>query len=225
MDAELIERALASDETVASLILHGTPRDALVELSLRVYYEALDLLASGKRQAALTRSIELADAAIAEVAAQRRRLRVEQPRIACARGCSSCCILRVEIGELEAERLRPVVEELGLGAPVRARASEVGSLSRLERLGARRACALLGSDGACRVHAVRPMACRAANSMDSDACRRAAEGGDSSIGIPVEGTSFALMRSAAIGLSLACADAGLDASQTELHSALGRRIR
>lgn len=225
MDAQRIERALGDDETVASLVAHGTSLPALVELSLRVYHDALELLASGKREAALSRCIELAEAAIVEVEAQRRRLRVEQPRIACARGCSSCCILRVEIGELEAERLRPVVEALGLGPAVHALASEVGSLSRLERLGARRACALLGSDGACRVHAVRPLACRAANSLSSDACRRAAERGDSSIGIPVEGASFGLMRSAAIGLSLACGDAGLDASQTELHRALGQGIR
>ncbi|HET9933854.1 MAG TPA: YkgJ family cysteine cluster protein [Polyangiaceae bacterium] len=225
MDDERLELALLSDETLAALIAHGTPRAPLLELARRVYHEALELLASEQRQAALLRSIELAEAAIAEVEAQRRRLKVEQPRIACARGCASCCILRVEIGALEAERLRPVVEALELSAAVEALASEVGSLSRLERLEARRSCALLGRDGECRVHAVRPMACRAANSMSSDACRRAAQLGDSSVGIPVEGTSFGLMRSAALGLSLACADAGLDASQTELHTALRRGIR
>lgn len=222
MDVERIDQALARDESLAALFAHGTPKPPLLELARRVYHDALDLLAAGRREAALLRSIELAESAIAEVGLQRRRLGVQQPQIACARGCSSCCILRVEIGLLEAERLRGVVETLGLNDAVDAFAAEVGSLSRRERVIARRSCALLGDDGACRVHAVRPIACRAANSLSSEACRRAAERADFGDGIPVEGASFGLMRAAAIALSLACADAGLDASQSELHCALRR---
>lgn len=222
MDAERIEQALASDESLAVLFRHGTPKPPLVEFALRVHREALDLLAAGRREAALVRSIELAESALGEVGAQRRRLGVQQPQIACARGCSSCCVLRVEIGVLEAERLRSAVETLGLSDAIDALATEVGSLARAERLAARRACALLGSDGACRAHAVRPLACRAANSMSSEACRRAVERADVEGSIPVEGTSLGLMRAAAVALSLACADAGLDASQSELHSALRR---
>lgn len=220
IDAERIHTIVTEDETLAALIAAGTPGAPFEELARRVYDDALELLSASQSQAALARAIALGEAAIAEVAEQRRRLRVVAPELACARGCSSCCVLRVEIGPLEAARLAPFVDELGVRAEVERLAREVGSLDRRERLAARRSCALLGPDGACRVHAARPLACRAANSLSRAACESAAAEADTSVRIPVDGAPLGLMRAAALGLSLACADAGLDAARKELHRAL-----
>lgn len=220
IDPERVRKAVSEDETLAALVASGTESAALEELVRRVYAEALDLLGSSRGQAALLRTIALAEAALLEVREQRRRLHVVEPELACARGCSSCCVLRVEVSTLEAERLAPLVNELGLRQEVARAAAELGGLSRRERLAAKRSCALLGSDGACRVHAARPLACRAANSLNRAACERAVAETDTSASIPVEPVQLGLMRAAALGLSLASADALLDARQTELHVAL-----
>lgn len=68
------------------------------------------------------------------------------------------------------------------------------------RFRARVPCALLGDDGACSVYAARPLACRAASSLDAGACARALDRGDASGELPIEPWGFASMRAAYAGL-------------------------
>jgi len=139
--------------------------------------------------------------------------------IACAKGCSHCCYLRVEITEAEAEVLAAAITGSGLSrqAEVRKRASAVGSLPLEERLRARTPCALLAADGACSVHARRPLVCRAANSANSDACARLIAAADPGAPLPLDIWSFASLRAAYLGFREGLAAAGRSPQRRELH--------
>jgi len=63
-------------------------------------------------------------------------------RLQCRVGCASCCVDDITVFEVEADRILRALEGQAL------------------RPGPTGACALLDSDGACRVYAVRPYVCR-----------------------------------------------------------------
>jgi Fe-S-cluster containining protein len=98
-------------------------------------------------------------------------------RTACARGCSHCCHLRLEVTPAEAftladwlrarfapARLAAVLERLRANA---ARTRELGTEGRKRTS---LACALLGDDGACTAYEARPAQCRRYHSLDVAAC-------------------------------------------------------
>jgi hypothetical protein len=92
----------------------------------------------GEAQASLRALHAEVDRAAAEVAERQRG------RLRCGRGCAACCIDGLTVYEVEAERIRRAHGALlGRGAPH-----------------APGACALLGSEGECRVYADRPYVCR-----------------------------------------------------------------
>jgi hypothetical protein len=236
MDFERLEALLANDPTLSALVASGTAQAPLLELAARVAKETQPLLeqiaepATGApERLALTAAVLDGAAALARLAerdveAQRIRLGVVAPTLACARGCAACCHLRVEISPLEAERLAPVVRALGLEGAVRARAETVGGLSRSERVHARIPCALLDAEGACSVHAVRPLACRAANSLDRRACERAVNVGDGLLTIPVDPVPLGLARASALGVEFASAALGRETAPSELHVGVARAL-
>jgi Fe-S-cluster containining protein len=98
-------------------------------------------------------------------------------KVACARGCSYCCSLRVQVQPYEAftlaawlrrnfgaERLAGVVERLKANV---ARTRELGEETRKRT---NIACALLGEDGACTAYEARPAQCRRYHSTDVAPC-------------------------------------------------------
>jgi len=97
--------------------------------------------------------------------------------LACKRGCSYCCHLRLEVQPAEAFAiaawLRKHYAPERLDA-LRARLRE--NVARTEAMGveARKrtnmACALLGPDGACGAYEARPAQCRRYHSLDVAAC-------------------------------------------------------
>jgi Fe-S-cluster containining protein len=97
----------------------------------------------------VSRTSEQADADVvalhAEVDRHARRLQVvHAARLACRRGCSSCCADGLTVFEVEAEPIRRHHGELlANGAPH-----------------AEGACAFLDPEGACRIYAERPYVCR-----------------------------------------------------------------
>lgn len=103
----------------------------------------------------------------------------ERP-MACAPGCPSCCVLNVAIllpeAMLIAQRLRTMLPPSGL-CHLRRTLSAHHSWARWmddeERILKRAACPFLDSYGSCGIHEVRPLACRAAASLDADCCRKA----------------------------------------------------
>lgn len=82
-------------------------------------------------------------------------------QLACQKGCSGCCHRDLSVFPIEAERIRTYLEELGtrplpavLPPPLTPTA-----LTVLELEGAI-PCAMLDSDGLCRIYEARPMICR-----------------------------------------------------------------
>lgn len=99
-------------------------------------------------------------------------------RHACARGCSFCCFFPVGVRGPELRRLADELRARGDTELALWRARLADEARERERLGwaalaaARRPCVFLDDAGACRVHAQRPLACRAWNSFDRDSCER-----------------------------------------------------
>ena len=99
-------------------------------------------------------------------------------KLACSRGCSYCCSLRVQVQPYEAftlagwlrrhfdaPRLARVIERLRANV---ARTREIGEEARKR---ANLPCALLGEDGACTAYEARPAQCRRYHSTDLDPCK------------------------------------------------------
>jgi Fe-S-cluster containining protein len=99
-------------------------------------------------------------------------------KVACARGCSFCCNLRVQVQPYEAFRLAAWLRK-HFDAPRLARTLERlrANVARSRELGAegrKRAnlpCSLLGEDGACTAYDARPAQCRRYHSTDVEPCK------------------------------------------------------
>src|SRR5262245_56649160 len=108
---------------------------------------------------ALVRNVH---AAIEEVLERDRRRDPASGDIRCGRGCSHCCSGPVEIWPHEAPLLVEAAREAGIGLDkeLLERQSHAAVDTWREQAVADRACVFLGEDGACRVYASRPNACR-----------------------------------------------------------------
>ena len=97
--------------------------------------------------------------------------------VACRRGCSYCCSLRVDVQpaetfaladwlkrHLDAARLADVVAKLRANV---ARTRELGAEARKRT---NIACALLAQDGSCSAYAARPAQCRRYHSLRVETC-------------------------------------------------------
>jgi len=87
---------------------------------------------------------------------------VDSLKIQCRRGCSHCCSNPVEIWPQEAAALVAAASAAGIELDraklERQAAQSIESWPK--QPAADRACVFLGADGACRVYAARPVACR-----------------------------------------------------------------
>jgi Fe-S-cluster containining protein len=162
----------------------GKPEDPRLSSSMDVHryvYETgraigLEVLSRGRSPA---RVHELFDRCVAFADSFRTRHRGESTGLACKRGCNHCC--HMPVGSTAPAVLR-------IAAALRERLSESEFAAALARvvaqdertrglvwspsLRAPTPCAFL-ADGACSIHGLRPFVCRAWNSTDADACRRA----------------------------------------------------
>ncbi|BCG46619.1 hypothetical protein GEOBRER4_n1428 [Citrifermentans bremense] len=100
--------------------------------------------------------------------------------MACAPGCPSCCVLNVAVllpeAVLVARRLSATLppDELSrLRGTLAAHRSSTRWMDDEERILKRADCPFLDGYGSCSIHEVRPLACRAAASLDADCCRSA----------------------------------------------------
>ena len=147
--------------------------------------------------------------------------------IACARGCSFCCNLRVQVQPYEAftlaawlrrnfdpARLAAVIERLKRNV---ARTRELGE-ERRKRTNI--ACALLGADGACTAYEARPAQCRRYHSMDVKACTAFHDTHDDTIEAAMH---QALAHNADVIITQgrhAVREAGLDDASVDMNEAL-----
>ena len=148
-------------------------------------------------------------------------------RVACSRGCSYCCNLRVQVQPYEAftlaawlrrnfspERLGRVVERLEANV---ARTRELGEEARKKT---NIACALLGDDGACTAYEARPAQCRRYHSTDLDPCRAFFETHDETIEAAMH---EAVAHNADVIITQArhaAREAGLDDASVDMNEAL-----
>ena len=149
-------------------------------------------------------------------------------RIACARGCSLCCHMQVEVLPPEAfslaqwlrARFAPatlarVVERL------RANVDRIREIGPAARKRSNLPCALLGADGACTAYEARPAQCRRFHSTDLATCEASfADPANDEILSPAHP---AVAHNAQVVVTLAqhgLRDAGLDATPVDMNVAL-----
>ncbi|QXE92604.1 hypothetical protein KP001_08845 [Geomonas subterranea] len=131
-----------------------------------------DALAEGIDASALAQTVAACAATAADFCAGRP--------FACAPGCPHCCVLNVAVLLPEAmtialwlrERLSGA-ELTGLQKRLAAHRSWARWMDDDERILKQMSCPLLDSFGGCSVHPVRPLACHAITSLDSQCCREA----------------------------------------------------
>lgn len=149
-----------------------------------------------------------------------------QPPVDCAKGCASCCALRVTALAPEvfvlADYLRataPALQRHGIdliGAVREADATTRG-LDEAARVAARRRCAFV-VQGVCLIHRARPLSCRGHASHDRRACADAAAGRVDQV--PYSGPHRVVRLLLQAALQAALRDDGKAWGAYELHHAL-----
>lgn len=147
--------------------------------------------------------------------------------IACAKGCSSCCVSKVVLTPPEALRIAAHLRatlDAGELAAVEARIAAADDrtrgLTRARRFEEKVPCPLLAADGSCSVHEVRPLVCAGWTSLDAGACERHFAAEEEGPSAPIYGLGYEITGAILAGLVQACGDAGLDGSLLELIAAL-----
>ncbi|MBK8915742.1 MAG: YkgJ family cysteine cluster protein [Phycisphaerales bacterium] len=174
--------------------------------------------------------LDAARVAVREVA----RAETNSPQAAaraCRAGCSWCCYLAVSITPAEALMIAdgllaqrsasdlPRVQERML-----ATAARVAHLTIEQRARAQVPCALLGEDGACTIHAFRPLGCRGWTSFDAIACETAQKEKKPGHDGPQDALLYAVAGAAGDGLSAALREAGAPAGDYEFHAAVSAAL-
>lgn len=149
-----------------------------------------------------------------------------QPKLACDKGCPTCCSLRVTATAPEIFMLAryvrmidasPYGAALGLPAQIIEAHNATAALSEQERLRVARPCPMM-LEGVCIVHPVRTLACRGHAAFSVDSCRAAAAGQD--IDVEISEPHLTLRGLVQNALQSALRDAGLPWGLYELNQAL-----
>lgn len=184
-------------------------------------------ISRGLSQESVIKAAEAATALAEDFLAQARQtpdIGTELERIACARGCDSCCHQVVTLTVAEAERIARFIATLPLPSRktlYRKAKSAWTKGAGLDPAGwwrARIACAALDKDGGCLIHPVRGLACRGYNSLDAGMCRKSLEG--KAQGAPVMTAQLRIFAHAQMGLAKALARAGISQPMGALAATL-----
>ncbi|MEO8103500.1 MAG: YkgJ family cysteine cluster protein [Betaproteobacteria bacterium] len=151
--------------------------------------------------------------------------------LACERGCSYCCHLRVEIRPHEAFVLAQHIQSTftpgqraSVMARIEANLARIAPLSAEQHIRAGIPCALL-LDGVCSVYEGRPATCRKYYSVSVETCRNAFNDTAGPLTGQIEDEQVRLAGNAvALGYAKGLEDAGRDAALYELHFALQRAL-
>jgi Fe-S-cluster containining protein len=151
--------------------------------------------------------------------------------VACRRGCSYCCHLRVEIRPHDAfvlaHHLRSKLDPVQLAcvvARIEANLGRIAALAPEEHIRAGIACALL-EDGVCSAYEGRPATCRKYHSVSVETCRNAYNDTSAPLTGEIEDDELRLAGNAvALGYAKGLEDAGYDTTLYELHFALHKAL-
>src|SRR4051812_504907 len=155
----------------------------------------------------------------------------ERVHIACERGCSYCCHLRVEIRPHEAFVLARHVQSrftaaqrVELLARLQATLQRIAPLSAAQHIRAGIPCALL-VDGTCSAYEGRPATCRKYYSVSVATCRAAFHDTAAPLTGELEHEALRLAGNAvSLGYAKGLEDAGYDTTLYELHFALYKAL-
>lgn len=151
--------------------------------------------------------------------------------IACKRGCSYCCHLRVEIRPHEAFVLARHIQsrfsaerQMQVVARLTATLQRIAPMSAAQHIRAGVPCALL-EDGACSAYEGRPATCRKYYSVSVATCRDAFADTAAPLTGELEDERVRLAGNAvALGYAKGLEDAGYDTTLYELHFALYKAL-
>jgi len=152
--------------------------------------------------------------------------------VACERGCSYCCHLRVEIRPHEAFVLAEHIaahfddaQRAATIARIEANLRRIAPLSAPAHVRAGIPCALLDRDGTCSAYDARPAACRKYYSVSVSTCRNAFVDTSAPLTGVLEDEAVRLAGNAVtLGHAQGLDDAGYDAALYELHFALRKAL-
>jgi Fe-S-cluster containining protein len=164
------------------------------------------------------------DAAVGFAEAIMRRRPTDASSLACKRGCAHCCHRPVGVSAAVVLRIAAALREHASESEFADILARVVSLDEKTH-GARwtpserppHPCAFL-LDGACRIYPIRPFVCRAWNSADEGACRRAL--GEDALEMRFDLFQRTTYAAAEQGLKDALEGQGLDAADLELTAAV-----
>lgn len=204
----------------------GAPRPSFSQIQARARDSASAAIGRGLPEAARA-AIAEADAFLAE-AARILDLETQLAGLACGKGCSWCCHQMVGVTAAEIALLAEAVAALAPARRKVVRARIVEQAARSAGMDpkawweARLACPLLDGDGACAVHAARPLPCRAMNSADAAICESGFKGTGNRI--PALAAQHGIYGNAQAGLAQALAARGITAGPYALATALNSAI-
>lgn len=183
--------------------------------------DCVDIRALARRLGELASTPAAMAARMHEVFEVSARVGAPSNRLACKKGCSYCCHLKVGVTEIESFALAARLRTAGSAAiaTFRDRAAATAGRTAADRLGAKLPCPLL-AEGACSVYRERPLSCRVVVSFDVAPCRDEFEGQTGDIEIPGHYTTHA--RNALAALDLALAEAKRPLRYFELGAAVLR---
>ena len=157
----------------------------------------------------------------------------ERALVACAAGCSHCCIMNVAVLAPEAvaiaEHLQQTLapeQRLALQGKLQELNAATAATSHGERLALQLPCAFLDERGYCAIHPVRPLLCRRATSIDPRDCRRALERQGHGEEVPIVADLFheRLFEEAFLALARALEERGLSSASGRLSEEVLRRL-
>ncbi len=183
-----------------------------------------------------TETMRLAEAALASVAPRV----IENPETigwqvpACKAGCHYCCRQQIHVTLAEVFALADHIQacwprdrQQALRKKLRHAAEKSRSLDHDAYFAAHIPCPLLDGEGKCGAYTVRPLLCRAYNSVDVEACKLAAKNAHKPAylrGIRANGAMHGIMDGAFGGLKESLLNAGLQAFHPNLVDALDQAL-
>jgi len=150
----------------------------------------------------------------------------QRAQIECRKGCSFCCHIGVSCSAPEAIRIAEQIcgfdpaRQAAIRQRLVEREEQTRGRTKEDQFSSQVPCAFLDDTGACSIHDVRPLQCRAWNSLDRGTCEAAFNARDPAAATKIHGPARKLLNAIEVGMALGVEDAGLDGRGVRLMSAV-----
>ncbi len=181
-------------------------------------------------RAAAKGSNPIAPAAAAFFHRMDQALAAVSPRLACDKGCSYCCHYHVYVYPIEVLALAEFISKLddptqtAIESRLAHNVARISTLTVDQHIATNVRCALLDDNGKCIAYALRPLACRKHHSVDGISCKVTFDDTASSMQNTLVGKREAVSTGFIVSLTMGAREAGVDATQYEMNSALSEAL-